>query len=172
MSEVRYKNVQGLDWPCTPRPKPLAINDSTHDLPRFDEFSCKYLSNCADCVHQINIHCSFSDEYNIIDWSKRGRIAASFDCDLVLWGPPSTCNPKKSTVVFKLGHIKSLAFNPSGNKLALGVAAIIESRTKNELQILELEAQTAISGRYAFPDKFADEIRTIAWDPSGENIVW
>lgn len=41
-SEMRFKNVMGLDWSCTPRPKPLAINDSTHDLPNFNDFSCKF----------------------------------------------------------------------------------------------------------------------------------
>lgn len=40
--ETRYKNAQELDWSCTPRPKPLAINDSTHDLPNFNSFTCKF----------------------------------------------------------------------------------------------------------------------------------
>lgn len=44
ITEMRYQNVQGLDWPCTPRPKPLAINDSTHDLPNFNEFTCKFFA--------------------------------------------------------------------------------------------------------------------------------
>lgn len=111
----------------------------------------------------------FSVDYNIIDWSKKGRIAASFDCDLVLWGPPSACNRNKTTEVFKLGHIKSLAFNPSGDELALGIA---ELSSKNQLQILKFRTHTVRGGHYSFPKRYGDEIRTISWDPTGENIIW
>lgn len=32
------KNTEELDWPCMPRLKPLSYNDSTHDMPGFDEY--------------------------------------------------------------------------------------------------------------------------------------
>lgn len=41
VSEIYMKNEHGLDWSCFPRPKPLAINDSTHDLPNFNKYTCK-----------------------------------------------------------------------------------------------------------------------------------
>lgn len=189
-AEVRYKNIQGLDWSCTPRPKPLAINDSTHDLPNFNRFKCKQFiyTNTEMCANQffffflIWLRLSlFSVDSNIIDWSKKGKIAASFDRDLVLWGPPSTCNRNKTTEVFKLGQIKSLAFNPSGDELALGVAEIRVIKrtdtklqvTENELQILKFKTCTFRGSHYKFPKtEYLDEIRTIAWDPTGENIIW
>lgn len=35
---VPSKNTEALDWPCKPRTKPLSYNDSTHDMPGFDEY--------------------------------------------------------------------------------------------------------------------------------------
>lgn len=98
----------------------------------------------------------------------------------MLWGPPSTSNRNKTTEVFKLGQIKSLAFNPSGDELALGVAEIRVTKrtdqpqvTENELQILKFRTCTFRGEHYKFPKiENSDEIRTIAWDPTGENIIW
>lgn len=74
--KVPSKSTEELDWSCKPRTKPLAYNDSTHDMPGFDEY--------------INGH-------NIIDWSCKGQIAASFDSSLVLWGPPSHDDDKETS---------------------------------------------------------------------------
>lgn len=124
--ELRYKNLEALDWPCKPRPLPLAYNDSTHDLPGFDIFTRNMRKKNYLAKNKVN-SVWFLVGYNIIDWSKSGKIAASFDRDLVLWGPPSTCNKNKTTVVYKLGHIKSLAFSHTGDQLALGVNEITSS---------------------------------------------
>lgn len=50
--DLRYKNIAGLDWPCKPRPGPLAYNDSTHDLPEFDRYSRKNIY----CILQKNFY--------------------------------------------------------------------------------------------------------------------
>lgn len=71
---VRSINTEELDWPCKPRAKPLSYNDSTHDMPGFDDYK---------------------NGNNIIDWSSQGQIAASFDSSLVLWGPPSSSIGRK-----------------------------------------------------------------------------
>lgn len=171
VSEIYMKNEHGLDWSCFPRPKPLAINDSTHDLPNFNKYTCKdALSHFPVDQRNSIIHFAIlSDDYNVIDWSKKGRIAASFDRDLVLWGPPSARNSHKATEVYKLGRIKSLAFSTSGDELALGIYA---GPSKNLLQILKVGKTLYRTKHFKFPLKPKDEIRTIAWDPSGENILW
>lgn len=51
--EMRFKNVMGLDWPCKPRPKPLAVNDSTHDLPNFCDFNCKFFKTELPSDHRM-----------------------------------------------------------------------------------------------------------------------
>lgn len=33
--EIIYKNLEKYDWPCKPRIKPMALEDSTHDLPQY-----------------------------------------------------------------------------------------------------------------------------------------
>lgn len=35
------RNVEELDWPCTPRKKPLAFVESSHDMPGFHLSCCK-----------------------------------------------------------------------------------------------------------------------------------
>lgn len=147
----RFKNDQDIDWPCKPRPMPLAYNDSTHDLPGFD--TILYTSS-------------------IIDWSKSGRIAASFECDLVLWVPPTMSKiTAKSTVIYRLGRITALSFDPVGDKLAAGIDDI----NRNLLQIwkihgdqgIQSKGQISVNKRLPF-----DQITAIAWDPNGKNIVW
>lgn len=82
-----------LDWPCTPRNKPMALVDTTHDLPGFESYA----------------------DLNVIDWSRTGQIAASFGSELVLWNPNSDL-----TAVFACEDSKAVAYSPKGNLLAVG----------------------------------------------------
>lgn len=149
--ECRFKNRQDLDWPCKPRPMPLAYNDSTHDLPGFDTI------------------CHIA---NIIDWSKSGRIAASFERDLVLWVPPTISTIKlKSTVIYRLGRITSLSFDPIGDMLAIG----IDDVNKILLQIWKIYEDNGIhsAGQVSIiKTRPFDRIVAIAWDPNEKKIVW
>lgn len=103
---VPSKSAEELDWPCKPRAKPLSTNDSTHDMPGFDDYK---------------------NGNNIIDWSVTGQIAASFDSSLVLWGPPSTSDKETSTVLYELKNVKALKYSPDGNKLALSFNTLLSS---------------------------------------------
>lgn len=147
--KVPSKSAEELDWSCKPRAKPLAYNDSTHDMPGFDEY--------------VNGN-------NIIDWSKKGQIAASFDSSLVLWGPPSQSDKETSTVLYELKHVKALKYGPCGEVLALSVNGI----TSSLLQIWDISDKMSIYTKRACP--FAKEtpceaIRCIEWDPSCKHII-
>lgn len=153
------RNAGGLDWPCRPRPVPLAYNDSTHDLPEFHQYS----------------------SYNIIAWSSLGKIAASFGRDLVLWGPQTAQARAKITTVYRVGLIRSLAFSSCGRMLALGIDEAIHCR----LQIYFLVEETSTLkydkikhkqnlseiGHYMFKKQGLNNIRAIEWDSKLEHIL-
>lgn len=40
LNESSIKNIEELDWPCTPRKKPLAFVESSHDMPGFNLSCC------------------------------------------------------------------------------------------------------------------------------------
>lgn len=152
------RNAGGLDWPCKPRPIPLAYNDSTHDLPEFHRYS----------------------HYNIIAWSSQGKIAASFGRDLVLWGPPSTKTRQKITTVYRVGLVRTLAFNHHGTLLALGVYDVAKSKLQIYQLIQEKSDYAGDSlfnkegiceiGQYIIHKSGIDDIRAIEWDPH-ENYI-
>lgn len=99
------------------------------------------------------------------------KIAAAFGRDLVLWSPPVNIDrPTKSTVVYHLSGIKSLAFDSSGNFMAAGVDGL----TRNELQIWSIKHVYGIMLMEAqkFPKTEPYEtIRAICWDPNNEFIL-
>lgn len=147
--KVPSKSAEELDWSCKPRAKPLAYNDSTHDMPGFDEY--------------INGH-------NIIDWSSEGQIAASFDSSLVLWGPPSQTDKETSTVLYELKHVRALKYSPDGEYLALSVNAI----TSSLLQIWDITDNMSIFTKRAciFPKESPTEaIRCIEWESTCKHII-
>lgn len=149
-TERRFKNDQDLDWPCKPRKMPLAYNDSTHDLPGFDNI----------CYNA-----------NIIDWSCSGRIAASFDCDLILWMPPTMDKFKqKSTILYPLQHMTSLSFDSTGDKLAIGIDEV----TKCSLQLWKIsdgKLLYQIRSKSICKMKPFDQIVAIAWDSNDKYIL-
>ncbi|CAD7003323.1 unnamed protein product [Ceratitis capitata] len=51
------------DWRCSPRSKPQAFAETTHDSPGFDS----------------------TFDPNMVDWSADGQIVASFGQDLIIW---------------------------------------------------------------------------------------
>lgn len=61
---VPSKSTEELDWPCKPRAKPLSYNDSTHDMPGFDDY------------HNGN---------NIIDWSSQGLLKKIWKFYILNW---------------------------------------------------------------------------------------
>lgn len=92
-AELIYGKRNSMDWACTPRNKPLALVDTTHDLPGFENYA----------------------DLNVIDWSRTGQIAASFGSELVLWNPNNDL-----TAVFNCDDSKAVAYSPKGNLLAVG----------------------------------------------------
>lgn len=92
-AELIYGKRNSMDWACTPRNKPLALVDTTHDLPGFEHYA----------------------DLNVIDWSRTGQIAASFGSELVLWNPNNDL-----TAVFNCDDSKAVAYSPKGNLLAVG----------------------------------------------------
>lgn len=156
------RNVANLDWACKPRTAPLAYNDSTHDLPEFHRFS----------------------DQNIIAWSKCGKIAASFGRDLVLWSPPGSPCVQKKTTVYRVGLIRSLAFNHQGNLLALGVYRkfqpilqiyqIEDNDNSNDAESSLVYSKEGICeiGLHTFAsDMELNCVRAIEWDPLERNIL-
>lgn len=147
--KVPSKSAEELDWSCKPRAKPLAYNDSTHDMPGFDEY--------------INGH-------NIIDWSSKGQIAASFDSSLVLWGPPSQSDKETSTVLYELKNVKALKYSPAGDQLALSVNGI----TSSLLQIWDISDKMSIFTKRAcmiLKEYPTEAIRCIEWEPTCKHII-
>lgn len=149
ITEKRSRSAaEGLDWECKPRSTPLTYNNSTHDLPNFFAHS----------------------DHNIIAWSKNGRIAASFEKDLVLWTPPATMALANTTtpLIYKGGYIRALAFNFVGDVLALGIH-------EDEMAILQLwkfSNQTALTNGGVFHfEKKKINIRAILFDPSERFII-
>lgn len=146
--EAINKSIEELDWDCRPRSKPLAYNDSTHDMPGFNSY------NVGD---------------NIIDWNCHGQIAASFDSTLVVWGPTEG-EEETVTLLYELRNIRALKYSPCGTKLALSINDI----GRNRLQIWEvgdkvsiyLDKNTSFAKLTAF-----ESIRCIEWDKSGKRIV-
>lgn len=134
------RNPEGHDWPCKPRARPYAFIDSTHDLPGF----------------------SANAENNVIDWSARGQITASFGKDLVMWTPNTS-----KTVVYQIKDTKAIAYNPKGDVLATGCERygfpIVEFWDVSECNVLRN------TGRFIFVPSNRD-IRCIEWHPSGDSL--
>lgn len=147
--EVEDANVEEMDWECRPRSKPLAYNDSTHDMPGFN---------------------SYANGDNIIDWNCHGQIAASFDSTLVVWGPTEG-EEETVTLLYELRNIRALKYSPCGTKLALSINDV----NRNRLQIWEVGSKVSIylSKNTSFPKLVPSEsIRCIEWDKTGERIVF
>lgn len=114
------------------------------------------------------------DEYvngnNIIDWSSKGQIAASFEKSLVLWGPPSESDKETTTVLYQMSHVKALKYSPNGACLALSVNDI----TKSSLQIWDISDKMSIAQRivYKFRKESPSEvIRCIEWNHTDAHII-
>lgn len=147
--QVPSKSTEELDWSCKPRLKPLAYNDSTHDMPGFDDY--------------VNGN-------NIIDWSIEGQIAASFDSSLVLWGPPQTTDKETSTVLYEMRNVKALKYGPDGKKLALGVNSI----TSSLIQIWDISNKMSIYTKIAckfLKEQPLEAIRAIEWESTSKHII-
>ncbi|XP_055323838.1 protein cortex isoform X1 [Sitodiplosis mosellana] len=147
---IPSKSTEALDWPCKPRAKPLSYNDSTHDMPGFDDY--------------MNGH-------NIIDWSSQGQIAASFDSSLVLWGPPTASDKETSTVLYELKHVRALKYSPDGNLLGLGVN---NSVTTSLLQLWDISDKMSIYTKNAcilLKERPLDSIRCIEWESTAKRII-
>lgn len=147
--KVPSKSAEELDWSCKPRAKPLAYNDSTHDMPGFDEY--------------VNGN-------NIIDWSSLGQIAASFDSSLVLWGPPSKSDKETSTVLYEMKNVRALKYSPEGRKLALSVNGVLTSM----LQIWDISDKMSIYTKNSckfLKESPLDAIRCIEWESTKRRII-
>lgn len=147
-SQISKKSIEQLDWDCKPRAKPLAYNDSTHDMPGFD---------------------SYNHTNNIIDWNCLGQIAACFDQQLVLWGPPEYENDH-CTMLYDLKNIHALKYRSCGKILALSVNDIKCSW----LQIWDVSNRKSIFMKYhlAFEKEIPfKSIRSIEWDMDGKRII-
>lgn len=147
--KVPSKSTEELDWSCKPRAKPLSYNDSTHDMPGFDDY--------------VNGN-------NIIDWSSLGQIAASFDSSLVLWGPPTKRDKETSTVLYELKNVRALRYSPDGKKLALSVNGI----TSSMLQIWDITDKMSIFTKTScifLKERPFEALRCIEWESTGKRII-
>lgn len=147
--KISSKSAEALDWPCKPRAKPLAYNDSTHDMPDFDQYD---------------------NANNIIDWSSKSQIAASFEKSLVLWGPPSEDGNDITTILYKIEHVSALKYGPDGLCLALGVNGI----RRSTLQIWDVTNKMSIRQKVAFtfPKEAPTEcVRCIEWSKFNKHII-
>lgn len=147
--ELQDHCLEEFDWECRPRLRPLAYNDSTHDMPGFN---------------------GYQHGDNVIDWNCQGQIAASFDSTLVVWGPAEG-DDESVTLLYELRHIQALKYSPCGTKLALSINDV----DRNRLQIWEVGNKISIylSKNTSF-QKLAphESIRCIEWAKKGERIVF
>ncbi|KAH8411925.1 hypothetical protein KR222_002516, partial [Zaprionus bogoriensis] len=81
------------DWPCMPRPRPMAFPNATHEMPEL-------------CT---------SFDLNLMDWSITGQMAVSFGEDVIIWH-----NRDETTMVFSVKHPRALKYSPDGKFLAIG----------------------------------------------------
>lgn len=82
-----------VDWPCNPRPRPIAIQNATHEMPGIGS--------------PVN--------YNMMDWSPNDMVAVSSGQDIMLWH-----NLDETTMVFSVDSPTSLRYSPDGKFLAIG----------------------------------------------------
>ncbi|XP_060645071.1 protein cortex [Drosophila nasuta] len=92
LSDISRRTNQDCDWPCTPRPRPMAYPNTTHEMPR----------------------CSLID-HNLMDWSINGHMAVSLGQDVIIWH-----NQGETTMVFSVKRPRSLKYSPNGRYLAMG----------------------------------------------------
>lgn len=106
---------------------------------------------------------------NVIDWSVKGQIAASFDSSLVLWGPP-TADKETSTVLYDLKYVKALKYSPDGNKLALSINRLLSS----VLQIWEISDKMSIfttTRLQIAKERPLETICCLSWKSTFEHII-
>lgn len=111
--EPKYTNKFQLDWNCKPRTKPAAFLESVHDLPKFKK-SCKWSYSYMNCISLNNkIQFTLISVHDVIDWSAKGEIAATFDSKILLWKPKTD-----RTVAYNAFNVRALKYNSTGTKLA------------------------------------------------------
>lgn len=141
VAEPTYKNLNKLDWSCTPRPKPLAFVESVHDLPRIKM------------------------EYtNIIDWSSKGQIAAIFSKKLVIWTPNT-----EVTTGFCALNTTAVAFNPVGDVLVVAKFTI-SCPVLRLMENFYPNAKANVSKMKIFHYLDTD-ISCLAWDCTGQYLA-
>ncbi|XP_053670153.1 protein cortex [Anopheles nili] len=135
-----FPNHQKLDWSCRPRTKPVGFIEAMHDLPNLKKY-----------------------HHKIIDWSAGGQIAAIFSKRLVIWTPTT-----EVTVGMRAQYTTSIAFDPSGEQLALAIYML----NRPWLNILKVGASS--SGRVGslkMLEPVEYSISCLAWDGSGQFVV-
>uniref|UniRef100_W8BYQ2 Protein cortex n=2 Tax=Ceratitis capitata TaxID=7213 RepID=W8BYQ2_CERCA len=129
------------DWRCSPRSKPQAFAETTHDSPGFDS----------------------TFDPNMVDWSADGQIVASFGQDLIIWKRTDDV-----TMLFNVKSIKSLAFSPDGKILAIG-CKINDYPVLELWKVVNSTKSLVINGKVFSPDH--SELQSMIWNPSGTQII-
>ncbi|KAM8716344.1 hypothetical protein ACLKA7_003253 [Drosophila subpalustris] len=136
----RRTNIDG-DWPCAPRPRPLAYANATHEMPEI-------------CV-------SFS--HNLMDWSINGQMAVSFGQDVIVWH-----NELETTMVYSVKNPGALKYSPNGRYLALSCSNF-KYPVLELWKLQPAQEFLVINGKYF--QKWIKSIRCIEWSNDSERIV-
>ncbi|KAH8263242.1 hypothetical protein KR044_006441, partial [Drosophila immigrans] len=141
LSELSRSRSQDLDWSCTPRPRPMAYPNTTHEMPEL---------------------CS-SVDHNLMDWSLNGHMAVSFGQDVIIWH-----NQDETTMVFSVKRPRSLKYSPNGRYLAMGCTD--SQHPVLELWKLQTVREFLVAdGKYF--QKSVGAICAIEWSQDSEKIV-
>ncbi|XP_017026165.1 protein cortex [Drosophila kikkawai] len=130
-----------FDWPCNPRPRPIAIQVATHEMPGI--------------VSPV--------DYNMMDWSPKDMVAISSGQDIMLWH-----NLDETTMIFSVDSPTALRYSPNGKYLSIGcfdgnypVLDLWEVKSNMEFEVTYRK----------FFLKSIGCITCIEWSPDGEQIV-
>lgn len=139
--EPVFQGSKGCDWPCMPRKFPLAVVDSTHDLPTTSDLN----------------------RSTIFAWSQQDILVAAFRDILLFWNPPAI-----ETFFFKLPKVSAIAFNPKHKNIV--ALAFFRSLYDTRINIyiicdlkLKLIKETALSK--------VKSISGLVWHSSGKFLI-
>ncbi|KAH8279721.1 hypothetical protein KR054_003094 [Drosophila jambulina] len=130
-----------FDWPCNPRPRPIAVQNATHEMPGI--------------VSPV--------DYNMMDWSPKDMVAVSTGQDIMLWH-----NLDETTMIFSVDSPTALKYSPNGKYLSIG--CFDGNYPVLDMWWVKSSMEFEVAYRKFFI-KAIGCITCIEWSPKGEQVL-